>query len=86
MDSDECGDDSKAECSSEAILFARTALLETIQKMGSVEASENRVLDQPLVRGSDVFNCVPTDVHRSDKGSLLCFLHENKGSTSLTDG
>ena len=43
MESDEYGDDSKAERSSEAILFARIAPLETIQKRGYDETSENRV-------------------------------------------
>ena len=44
MESEEYGDDSKAERSSEAIRFARIALLETIQKTGYDETSENRAL------------------------------------------
>ena len=41
MESDEYGDDSKAERSSEAIRFAGIALLETMQKTGYDETSEN---------------------------------------------
>ena len=44
MESEGYGDDSKAERTSEAIRFARIALLETIQKMGYDETSENRAL------------------------------------------
>ena len=44
MESEEYGDDSKAESSSEAISFACIALLKTIQKTGYDEMSENRAL------------------------------------------
>ena len=78
MESDEYGNDSKAERK-----FARIALVETIQKTGYDETSENRALDQPLVRGGDMFNCVPTDVHSGDKA--LCYVSCTRVRGALTD-
>ena len=73
MESEEYGDDSNTERSSEAILSVRIALLETLQTTGFDETSENRVLAyQSLVCGSDVFNCVPTDAH--SRNEALCYV------------
>ena len=44
MESEEYGADSKAERSSKGIWFARIELLETMQRMGYDEMSENRAL------------------------------------------
>ena len=78
MESEEYGDNSKAERSSEAIRFACITLLETIQKTGYDETSENRALAINLsfagVMCSVVYLLTRTTVIRF----LLCFLHESK--------
>ena len=73
MESEEYGDDSKAEHTLVKLFYSRALhFWRPYRRRTKMKRQKIRALDQPLIRWSDVFNCVPTYAHSSDKA--LCYV------------
>ena len=73
---EEYGDDSKDRTLAIRFAHIAIALLETIQKMGYDETScrKSSVSYQSLVRGNDLFNCMPILTHTAVSYKVLCYV------------